>query len=151
MVKLTYYGLGDAMIPEMCQEYKEKMCDKDHTYRVCWKMCHELTDIFREKEWISEAFGTYLMWLKQRRQKQYRRHYDWGRAMAKGTVLSGEPDHEPAEEKRNLEQLMKAYSEEMFMLWKLFCCAEEYCGLYEAAYMCALGIEEEEKNGIHPL
>ena len=91
------------------------------------------------------------MGLKQRRQKQYRRHYDWGRAMAKGTVLSGEPDHEPAEEKRNLEQLMKAYSEEMFMLWKLFCCAEEYCGLYEAAYMCALGIEEEEKNGIHPL
>lgn len=93
MVKLTYYGLGDAMIPEMCQEYKEKMCDKNHTYRVCRKMCHELTDIFREEEWISEPFGTYLM---------------------------------------GLEQLMKAHSEEIFMLWKLFCCAEEYCGLYEA-------------------
>ena len=153
MVKLTYYNLGDAMIPEMSKEYKEKICRENHTYRICWRLYHELADIFSQETPIAEEFGAYLALLEQQRREQYRRYYEWGRTLADGTHLVTGTGNETGEDKQKLSQSMESYSEEMLVLWKLFCCAEGYCRIQEAAYMCVLGMEEEEskKNGIHPL
>ena len=99
------------------------------------------------------------MQLERQREEQYNRHYNWGCAMECGTVLDNQPEGEwiagqrmAAEARKNVERVMKSYSEEMFMLWKLFCRVEAYCRTQEAAYMCVLGMEEaQKKNGIHPL
>ena len=159
MVKLTYYDWGDAMIQEMREEYKEKMSRENHTYRICWKLYDELADLFCNEGPISEDFKTFLVQLEKQREEQYNRHYNWGCAMECGTVLDNQPEGElltgqrmAAEARKSVEWVMKSYSEEMFMLWKLFCRVETYCRTQEAAYMCVLGMEEtDKKNGIHPL
>lgn len=159
MVKLTYYDWGDAMIQEMREEYKEKMSRENHTYRICWKLYDELADLFCNEGPISEDFKTFLVQLEKQREEQYNRHYNWGCAMECGTVPDNQPEGElltgqrmAAEARKSVERVMKSYSEEMFMLWKLFCRVEAYCRTQEAAYMCVLGMEEtDKKNGIHPL
>ena len=158
MVKLTYYDWGDAMIQEMREEYKEKMSRENHTYRICWKLYDELADLFCNEGPISEDFKTFLVQLEKQREEQYNRHYNWGCAMECGTVPDNQPEGElltgqrmAAEARKSVERVMKSYSEEMFMLWKLFCRVEAYCRTQEAAYMCVLGMEEtDKKNGIHP-
>lgn len=74
-----------------------------------------------------------------------------------GMVFDNQPDGDliagerTAAAREKLEEVMKFYSAEMFMLWKLFCRVEAYCRTQEAAYMCVLGMEEaQKKNGIHP-
>lgn len=158
MVKLTYYDWGDAMIQEMREEYKEKMSRENHTYRICWKLYDELADLFCNEGPISEDFKTFLVQLEKQREEQYRRHYSWGCAMECGMVFDNQPDGDliagerTAAAREKLEEVMKFYSAEMFMLWKLFCRVEAYCRTQEAAYMCVLGMEEtDKKNGIHPL
>lgn len=66
MVKLTYYDWGDAMIQEMREEYKEKMSRENHTYRICWKLYDELTDLFCNESPISEDFKTFLVRLEKK-------------------------------------------------------------------------------------
>ena len=147
------------MIQEMREEDKEKMSRENHTYRICWKLYGELTDLFCNESPISEDFKTFLVQLEKQRREQYKRHYIWGCAMECGTVLDNQPDGDliagertTAAAREKLEEVMKFYSAEMFMLWKLFCCVEAYCCAQEAAYMCVLGMEEaEKKKGIHPL
>ena len=147
------------MIPEMREEYKEKICGNNHIYRICWKLYDELADIMSKEVPISEELQEYLALLEEQRSKQYRRYYDWGHAAEHRTISSSKPEDDIIEEKRGiaaaktkLGRVMKYYSEEMFKLWKLFCRVEAYCRAQEAAYMCVLGMEERDaKNGIHPL
>lgn len=160
-MKLTYHNCGDVMILEMRKEYKEKICLENHTYRICWMLYEELVDIIGKEALISEDFKAYLVLLEEQRKKQYKRHYEWGCAVGDRATFSNEPGDDVIEEKRRVEaaktkvgRVMKYYSEEIFMLWKLFCRVEAYCRAQEAAYMCVLGMEEGEskrKHGIHPL
>ena len=122
-------------------------------------MCDELIDLFCNEGPISEDFKTFLVQIERQREEQYNRNYSWGYAMECSAVLDNQPEGElgtgqrmEAEVRKSVERVMKSYSEEMFMLWKLFCRVETYCRTQEAAYMCVLGMEEpQKKNGIHPL
>ena len=82
------------MIPEMRKEYKEKICRENHTYRICWRLYHELADIFSQETPIAEEFGAYPALLEQQRREQYGRYYEWGRALADGTHLVTETGDE---------------------------------------------------------
>lgn len=143
------------MIQQLLEKHKGEMGRCSPVYRINRVIYEAAAEILRNEETFGGVFIRYLRALEEERERHFRYNYLWGTEMGRGGRPGVCPEEwtPPPEENgefvglaRDTAKQAKAHGWEIELLWRMFRRAEQRCRVYEAAYLCTLGVSAGSKE-----